>query len=80
MPESVEMPAPVSATQLRSRNRFATVVRATVDATLTQERYLTKSAQYSVQVQLMVPAPLSRRAASATEPLIDGYTVNESAT
>ena len=74
------MPAPVSATQLRSRNRFATVSRASIDATLTQERYLTKCSQHSAQVQLMVPAPLSRRAASATEPLNDGYTVNESAT
>ena len=74
------MPAPVSATQLRCRNSFATVVLATVEVTLTQERYLTKSSQNSAQVQLIVPAPLSRRAASATEPLSDGYTVNESAT
>ena len=30
--------------------------------------------------QLMVPVPLSRRAASAIEPVIEGYTVNDSET
>ena len=61
------MPAPVSATQLRLRSRSATAVHAIVDVMLTR-----KTVPTDTLAQLIVPVPLSRRAASAIEPVIEG--------
>jgi hypothetical protein len=87
------MPAPVRATQLRPRSSAAAAVTAAGAATVTQVPYRARSIPrnsvfgyeslaeaLNTVAQLMVPVPLSRRAASAIEPVIEGYTVNDSET
>jgi hypothetical protein len=81
------MPAPLSATQLRPRSRSAVAATAAGDATVTQEPYPETSVRQKIRCdeqtrdgpvrcpvpfQLMVPVPLSRRAASAMDPVIEG--------
>src|SRR5215212_2722466 len=95
MPESVDMPAPVRATQLRSRSRLTAASKPGWASTVTAKPYLARQGSATAvcchleparegarlawpsgaQPQLTDRLPWSRRAASAREPVSDGYTV-----